>query len=106
MPTATFYTLGRVSACPIKLHGLSMGTTGSIRRDSRYRATAWPGTGVAPAFRFGRWSVCVRAQQALRVKPVDMAHEGRVDGVADQFARPLRQLVGDVGRNGERHVLE
>ena len=29
-----------------------------------------------------------------------------MDGVADQFARPLRQFFRDVGGHGEHHVLE
>src|ERR1700752_2641647 len=37
---------------------------------------------------------------------VDMAHEGRVDGIAAQLARTLRQFVGNVSRHGECHVLE
>src|SRR5438552_1807284 len=48
----------------------------------------------------------VRAQQLSWMAAVDMAHERRMDGIADQLARPLRQFLGDVSGHGQHHVLE
>src|SRR5215207_8496511 len=55
---------------------------------------------------YGTRSIRARAQRLPGVDAVNIAHERRMDGVADQFARPLRQFFRDLGGHGEHHVLE
>jgi hypothetical protein len=40
------------------------------------------------------------------VQAVDVPHEGRMDRIADQLTDALGQLVCDLGRHGEAHVLK
>src|SRR6516162_9624678 len=46
------------------------------------------------------------AQQALWLQAVDVSHEGWMDRIAEQLTDTLGQLVCDLGRNGEAHVLK
>src|SRR2546430_3235794 len=70
------------------------------------QASCIPAQGLRTGTGSFRRSACVRAQQLCGMAAVDMAHEGRVDGIADQLARALRQFAGNISGHGERHVLE
>src|SRR4051812_1370657 len=48
---------------------------------------------------------CMSGQELLRMTPVDHAHEGRMDAVADQLLEPRRQGPGAVDTDRHHEVL-